>query len=378
MNTNSALYFLLFLSFLFSRCNTNEEITLPLSESISIFSLEDYYEDNSLLNNTIDSIYLLMTPEDRLSQLIISSMGEGTNNIDELIEQAKKGTIGGAVFLGGNRKLLSTTVQLQEYSKWPLLLSLDAEPSLINGRLSDLEQSFKKTSEAKNIENVINVSMEIAEILQSLGIHQNYAPVSDLAINKSIINKRSYGNNVEDVKSKTNAFIEEHQSSGIVATAKHFPGHGNAKGDSHNKLVSIHDLNEELEIFKSNIQSKVISIMVGHIAIDNGEFATNGKPSSISKNVITNLLRKKLGFNGIIITDAMNMKGVTQFKNADFKAMEAGVDLILMPQNPKNLIQQVKKAMIISAEFDKELQASVKRIIRLKLCLGLFTIDHIS
>lgn len=363
---------------LFNRCTLNEEVSLPLNESISIFSLDNFYEENIILANTIDSIYNIMSPADRYSQLIISSMGAGTNKYNQLRDEAKNNSIGGAVFLGKNTNLIDKTSQLQNDSKWPLLFSLDAEPSLINKRLTDLDQSFNKTSEAKNVEEVINVSMEIAGILQSQGIHQNYSPVSDLAINKSIINKRSYGSDIEDVKSKTNAFIIEHQSSGIIATAKHFPGHGNAKGDSHKKLVSIDELNEELQTFKSNISNNVISIMIGHIAVKGGGYSTDGKPASLSHKVITQLLKNKLNFKGVVVTDAMNMQGVTNFKDADLRALESGVDLVLMPKDPQELILLIQQKIKHSEDFKYQIETSIKKIIRLKLCLGLYTQKHIA
>ncbi len=377
MNINKLITFLVITLFLYAGCNVNEEISLPLKDSISVFTLDNFYEENTLLNSTIDSIYLLMSPHDRISQMIISSTGAGTNNYDQLSSEAQNGSIGGAVFLGKNSNLGKRIALLQQESRWPLLLSMDAEPSLINSRLTDLDQVFEKTSKAKNMTDVKNISMEIAEILLSIGIHQNYAPVSDLSANRSVINHRSFGNDVLDVKSKTNAFIQEHQLSGVVATVKHFPGHGNAKGDSHEILVSINDLNEELDIFKSNIESNVISVMVGHISVKTGEFATSGHPSSISREITTNLLKNKLGFKGIVITDAMNMKGVTSFENADLKAIEAGNDLVLMPKDPHMLISQIKQKATASKEFRKQIKTSIKKIIRLKLCLGLFKESHL-
>ncbi|MDF1697841.1 MAG: glycoside hydrolase family 3 N-terminal domain-containing protein [Saprospiraceae bacterium] len=375
---NRNLYLFLIMCILFVHCRGDKEIRLPLKESISLFTLDDYFSSNKALELSSDSIFILMSENDRLSQLIISSTGAGTNNFKELEEQVKTKLIGGAVFLGKNTKLSQKTNHLQQMSRWPLLFSLDAEPSLINSRVTDLTQNFNKTVTTKNATEAMDISMEIANILSSLGIHQNYAPVSDISNNVSVINHRSYGKDLEDVIKKSNAFISEHQVNGIVATAKHFPGHGSAKGDSHKNLVSIPNIKKEIDIFKSNIQNNVISIMIGHIAIENGEFNTNGKPSSISKKVVTNLLRTELGFKGIIITDAMNMKGVTQFKDADINALKAGADLVLMPQNPKELIQSLKSEMRNSIDFKNQIEKSIKRVIRLKLCLGLFREEHIN
>lgn len=378
INISRKLLFCLLVITLFTQCKTEEDIQLPLNESISLFTLDDYYTQNEILESTIDSILLLMTEDERLSQLIISSMGAGTNTYPELSDQVRNNIIGGAVFLGKNEALKNKTTSLQNESRWPLLFSLDAEPSLINSRVTDLTQKFKNTASTIDENEAMQVSMDIASVLASYGIHQNYAPVADLSANVSVINKRSYGNDPADVMNKTNKFIEEHQANGIVATSKHFPGHGNAKGDSHKNLVSINDLNSELKIFESNIDNKVLSVMIGHIAIENGEYGTNGKPSSISQAVITNLLRKKLNFDGIIITDAMNMKGVTQFENCDMKALEAGVDLVLMPKDPNELIKTIKLKVSTSDQLKTQIEESIRRVIRLKLCLGIFKEHHID
>ena len=378
MNISKKIFLLFSLSIAFVSCNEEKEIQLPLEETIHLFTLEDYLTDNQVLDNTVDSIYLLMNENDRYGQVISLSSGAGTLTRKELSEQITLNTYGGAVFLGSNKNLKDFTAELQSASNWPLLLSLDAEPSLINGRLSDLEQTFKHTSETVDTRDAAAVSLEIAEILSEMGISQNYAPVADFGSNTSVINKRSYGSDGDTVKARTNAFIREHQSKGVVATSKHFPGHGSAKGDSHKKLVSIPDLNDELEVFKSNINQGVLSVMVGHIAVENGAYATSNYPSSISKKIVTDLLRNELAFKGLIVTDAMNMKGVTQFENADLKALQAGIDMVLMPSSPLDLIKQIKNEVLQSEVFANQIEASVKRVIRLKVCLGLFTEDHIS
>ena len=377
MNISKKIFLFFCLSIIWVAC-TEEEIQLPLEETIHLFNLEDYLSDNRVLDQTVDSIYLLMNEDDRYGQVISLSSGAGTLTREELSEEITQNTYGGAVFLGSNKNLKDFTAELQSATNWPLLLSLDAEPSLINGRLADLKQKFEHTSETANDQEAAAVSLEIAEILSGIGISQNYAPVSDFGSNTSVINKRSYGGDIDEVISRTNAFIREHQSRGVVSTAKHFPGHGSAKGDSHKKLVSIPDVNEELEVFKSNIKQGVLSVMVGHIAVENGTYATSNHPSSISGKVVTDLLRNKLAFKGLIVTDAMNMKGVTQFENADLKALQAGIDMVLMPSDPHTLKKQIKREVLQSKLFADQIKASVKRVIRLKVCLGLFTEDHIK
>ena len=191
-------------------------------------------------------------------------------------------------------------------------------------------------------------------------------------MNKDIINDRSFGNDSKKIVELASIFIKTTQDNNIIATAKHFPGHGNVKGDSHKELVFVDGKLTELETFKGIINAGVIAVMVGHIAVkNNSEYETGGLPSSLSPKIITDLLRHKLEFNGLIITDALNMGAVTKIEKPSLKAALAGCDILLMPTDEVKLLNSILSEMNKNQEFKKQVYDSVKRIICAKICLGL-------
>jgi beta-N-acetylhexosaminidase len=196
--------------------------------------------------------------------------------------------------------------------------------------------------------------------------------VVDLSVSNEAITNRSFGSDPDTVVEKALAFIEGTQDSGILATIKHFPGHGLVQGDTHARLVYIDGDMQELGIYPPLIERGVLSVMVGHIAVRNNEgFDTDGLPASCSGVIVGRLLRDSLGFDGIIVTDAMNMGALSDFGNAPLLAALAGCDMILMPPDALKLRQAILDAMQGSPDFSEQVQASVKRIIRMKYCLGL-------
>ena len=162
------------------------------------------------------------------------------------------------------------------------------------------------------------------------------------------------------------------QDKDVIATAKHFPGHGNVSGDSHNKVVYINGELKELWIFKEAIDAGVISVMAGHIAIKNNpQYNTDGVPATMSRKIIQGLLRDELGFKGLIVTDGMNM-GAVKISNASLKAFKAGCDLLLMEPDERGLHSAIMNEISSNDEMRTQMEGSVKRIIRAKVCLGLW------
>ena len=158
-----------------------------------------------------------------------------------------------------------------------------------------------------------------------MGIMHNYTPVVDMSADNEAITNRTFGSDPVQVVSLASAFIHTSQSLGVAATAKHFPGHGLVSGDTHNQLVTIDGEMKEIANYIPLIQQGVLSIMVGHIAIINNEkYQTDGLPSSCSRVIVTGLLKNEMGFNGIVITDAMNMGAVQKIENASLKSVEEG------------------------------------------------------
>lgn len=347
------------------------------SERKSKYSLNDYYIKDKYLDEKINEIYKNLSEDERIGQLIVTAAGKYGKPYSEVTKLIEKKSIGGVLMLKGNENEFKSQITkfrdiAKERKSLPLIFSCDAEPSLLNNKIEG-SKSFKKTSEIKTKEDARKTGEEISKYIKSLGFNQNFAPVCDLNINKEIIGDRSFGSDIKKVAELANEFIKVTQENNLVATAKHFPGHGNVKGDSHKNLVFINGDLKELEVFERVIkEGKVISVMVGHIAIKgNNEYNTDNKPATISRKIVTNLLKEKIGFEGIVITDAMNMEGVSKLSSPSLNALLAGCDMIMMPSDVGVLITSVKEKMKENPGFSAQIEKSIKKIIKLKICLGL-------
>lgn len=386
----SLLRFLLLCSFIITGCEEKRDIRVednPLkkdtagSKSIDSselkdykFSLKDFYSDNKNLEKNVNEIFINLTDDERIAQMIITSsgsLGKPEAYVRNLIKGKKAG---GVLLLGGSRERFSEMIKLfketaDSVNSLPLIFSTDAEPSLLNKKISGLKR-FSPTNTIRNEKESESVANEISEILKSIGFNQNYAPVCDFSYNKEIIGDRSFGKNESELINFAESFFKATQNSDIIATAKHFPGHGNVNGDSHKEIVYINGELKELNVFKKMIESGVISVMVGHIAItDNDKYNTDGFPSTLSKKIVTGLLKNEMGFKGLVITDAMNMDAVSKFQSPSLKAIEAGCDMVLMPSDEIKLINSVKEKMEKYPEFREQVYESVRKVIRVKVCL---------
>ncbi len=340
------------------------------------FSLADYYTQSTVLDSLVDLTWQSLTPEAKAGQMIVSAAG-GFGKPDEVIDGLVRSQgLGGILLLNGSVDTFRDKVRHfdslnQIYGGLPLIYSADAEPSLVNRKIDETTQ-VPKTIELKDPEQSGATARIIAGDLNSIGIKQNFAPVVDLSISNEAITNRSFGSHPDTVIAKALAFIENTQDQGIVATAKHFPGHGLVKGDSHSRLVYIDGSMNELGVYDPLIKNGVLSIMVGHIAIRNNPiYDTKGLPATCSRAIVTELLRDSLGFKGLIVTDAMNMGALSEIDNAPLMAAFAGCDLILMPPDENKLRADIMDAVASDPNFEKQVEISVKRIIRMKYCLDL-------
>lgn len=337
------------------------------------FSLNDFYSENTHLDAEVEAIFNRLTQKERVAQMIISSLGKlGKSNLEvtKLIQNKK---IGGVIFLSGQPEKFEITIDslTKLNQNWPLLMSMDAEPSLFNRRLLGTPY-LPKTADLKTEIQVANAVTIIDSTLTKIGFRQNFAPVIDLSAENEAIGNRTFGSDSATVVPMAISFIHQTQKDQIVATAKHFPGHGRVSGDTHKKLVYIDGEMTEVNLYKPIIEAGVLSIMVGHIAIENNKnYSTNGLPSTLSKKVVTELLRNELGFNGIIITDAMNMGAVSTIPQCGVKAALAGCDMILMPIDEIGTLEGIIAEMQSNPDVEEQIYTSAKRIIRLKLCLGM-------
>jgi beta-N-acetylhexosaminidase len=340
------------------------------------FTLKDFYTDNPELNKKVNELFDGMSLEERASQMIITAAGKYGKPHDQVKKLVQSKKVGGVLLLNGTKDGFTELVRelnsiTSETGQLPMVFSADAEPSLINRKIQGTTE-VKKTSEIEGIEDCKKVTSVISNDLLNIGISHNYAPVIDISEKNEAIGNRSFGTEPLEVVNMAMAFMETTQNMNIAATIKHFPGHGKVKGDTHEKLVFIDGEMTEVNNYRPFIDAGAASIMVAHLAVKNNSvYDTKGEPASCSKLIVSELLRKEMGFKGIIITDAMNMGALNSFENAPFSAAKAGCDMILMPPDEIALHKDLVKALGEKTALRSQLDASVKRIIRFKLCLGL-------
>ncbi|MBI5403626.1 MAG: glycoside hydrolase family 3 C-terminal domain-containing protein [Ignavibacteriae bacterium] len=328
-----------------------------------------------------------MTLREKIAQMVISSsesFSKDENSADfkrikGLIESEK---IGGLIFMRGNSLIEAELInKFQEFSETPLLISQDFERGT-GMRLNDgsIFPNNMGIGATRNTELAYKMGLEIARECRALGVHQNYSPVMDVNNNPNnpIINVRSFGEDPQIVAELGNAMIKGLQDGGIIATAKHFPGHGDTDIDTHSDLPVIKfdrdRLNNiELVPFREAIKSGVKSVMTAHISFPAYDKTPN-IPASLSNKIIGGLLSDELGFGGLKITDALNMAGVTKhFTTSQVAVMcvEAGIDLILMPQGEKTTIDAIEKAVLKGQISESRIDASVNKILEAKKWAGL-------
>lgn len=339
------------------------------------YSLDDYLSDNIELDKTVDSIFESLNAHDRVSQLImpaVGRLGSPEDTIKTLVAQKK---IGGVLLLNGTteqfKNWTSTYNQMNtDLNALPFLYSADAEPSLVNRKMIG-SRKVPKANQITSHDQLVETATIISEDLNEAGVNYNFAPVVDVAKNKTV-GYRGFGSNPENIIPYSEEFIRTSQEHNIIATAKHFPGHGLISGDTHNSLQVINGELKELKNYPPLIESGVLSVMVAHIAIkNNNSWNTNGLPSTLSETVVTELLRDSLGFEGLIVTDALNMGGVIRFEDVSVKAIEAGCDILLMPVSASKSHAAILKKYNEQQVFKEKVNTSCKRVIRMKLCLGL-------
>lgn len=332
-----------------------------------------------------------LTPDERLGQLFMvaaySNRDEGHKaEIAQLIQQYH---IGGLIFMQDNaEKQAALTNYFQSIAKTPLLIAIDGEWGL-QMRLKDTPRFPKQLTLGAVQDNrlIYEMGKEIARQCQRLGIHINFAPVVDVNVNPSnpVINDRSFGEDKYNVAAKGIEYARGLETNGVLACAKHFPGHGDTDQDSHHTLPLVpHDLsrlhNIELYPFQQLSQFGIASMMVAHLAVpalDNNPVTLNSSqtmPTTLSKNVITQLLRQQIGYNGLVFTDALNMKGVSSFFApgvVDAQALVAGNDVLLFSENVGQAIVEIKKAIARGDISQAEIDERVRKILKAKYRVGL-------
>jgi beta-N-acetylhexosaminidase len=361
--------------------NTSEKETQKTERKIPqlpaiehTYTLSDFLSENDQLTADVDKIFKTLDDTAIVAQLIMPAVGRLGQTPETIEKHIKNRQIGGVLMLNGSKDQFTKWIQnfnaLNQLNGNPAFLySADAEPSLFNRKISGAP-SVQKANEITTIEGVNQCADTIAAVLKSIGINYNFAPVVDLSKNATV-GYRGFGKTPSNNIPWSNAFIERMQANGIIATAKHFPGHGLVSGDTHKSLQAIDGELKEVPTYPSLIEKGVLSIMIGHLAVVNNEkYNTQGLPATCSKVIVTDLLRKELGFKGLIVTDAMNMGGVTAVPKNASKAIEAGVDILLMPIDAAKAHSELLARYRTDAAFKAIVDEAAKRIIRMKLCVG--------
>ncbi|MBK9301663.1 MAG: hypothetical protein IPN14_13930 [Bacteroidetes bacterium] len=334
----------------------------------------------------MDSVFNQMSLEQKIGQLYMIaaySGGEKYNqaSIEKLILENQ---IGGLIFMQGTATAQANqTNKFQLMSKIPLLISMDAEWGL-GMRLTGIRDMPRQImmGAMQDSSLVYKMASAIASQCRRLGVHIDFAPVVDVNNNPEnpVINFRSYGENKYKVATLGIQYMRGLQDNGIMACAKHFPGHGDTDMDSHKDMPEINKSYaalEDLELypFKKLIDNGLQSAMVAHLhipAIDNQK----NIPSTLSYKTVSDLLKGKMGFNGLVFTDALNMEGVAKYYepgDIDLKAFKAGNDILLFSQDVKAGMQKIKSAVLADSLLKKQLDETVKKILNAKYNAGLHT-----
>jgi beta-N-acetylhexosaminidase len=328
-----------------------------------------------------------MTLEEKVGQLIacrytgrfINMDSEYVGDLKKLIVEQKVGGL--ILFAGDVYETAHLTNSLQEKAKIPLLIASDLERGLgnqIDG--ATLFPPVMSLGATDSEELAYRMGKVTALEARAIGIHMTYAPVVDVNINPDnpIINVRSFGEDPQQVGRLAVPFIKGCQENGLIATAKHFPGHGDTAEDSHTVLPTVNADRERLDRveiypFKIAVEAGVQAIMAAHLSLPALD-PTPDVPSSLSKPILTGLLREELGFEGMIVTDAMGMGGVTTLyepEEAALRAIKAGIDMVLLPPKPKEVIDTLVQAVRDGEISEGRIDLSVKRILEAKARIGL-------
>ena len=338
-----------------------------------------------------DSILQQMTVEEKIGQLfmVAAYSNQSEENYKYLEYEIKQYHLGGLIFFQGNpAKQIELTNRYQNAAKYPLMIGIDAEWGL--GMRLDSTISYPRQlllGAIQDDELIYEMGREIGRQHKRMGIHVNFAPVVDVNNNPNnpVINDRSFGENRENVSKKGIAYMNGLQKENIMDCAKHFPGHGDTDVDSHKDLpVILHDRQRldsiELYPFRELTNNGVSSMMVAHLNIPALDSTLNS-PSTVSRKIVTGLLKEELGFNGLIFTDALQMKGITKnlaVGESSVKAFMAGNDVLLFPDNVKAAVNQMKTAYSKGLYSEADLNKSVKKILMAKQWVGIQQFDSLQ
>lgn len=331
----------------------------------------------------VDSVYHSLSLEEKVGQLFMPMVFTEKDSLHylETLKLVQEQKIGGLIFsLGGPEEQSHWLNNFQAHAQTPLLIAMDAEWGVAM-RL-DSVQAFPWPMTLGAVKDTVllrKLGQRMGEQEKRLGIHYSFSPVLDINTNPKnpIIGNRSFGASKERVIRQAMAVMKGHHDMGILTSGKHFPGHGDTAQDSHKTLPTVSFSSEriksiELDPYRELIDAGLSSVMIAHLNVPS--LAEEGLPTSLSKKVIQNLLIDEMGFSGLIVTDALNMKGVSEYskvKNIDLTAFKAGHDLLLISNDIPEGIKVISEAYKVGEITETRLARSVKKILKAKYKVGL-------
>jgi beta-N-acetylhexosaminidase len=393
--------FFLFLLLLLTNCATkksklpfkkpaiaeNEEIYIPHLKS----ERKIFFKDSDAETHWVDSIYNNLSLDEKIGQLFMVSAYSNkdsvhVNAVDKLITENK---VGGLIFFqGGPIRQANLTNRFQSKSKIPLFIGIDAEWGLSMRLDSTYRHPWNMTLGAvQDLKLVEKVGESMGKESKRIGVHFNFAPVLDINTNPKnpIIGFRSFGESKVNVTERAIALMKGVQNQGVFSTGKHFPGHGDTSVDSHKTLPLVTLSQEhiglvELYPYKRMFDEGLVSVMVGHLNIPSLDPRPN-YPTSISSSVVTELLQNEMEFDGLIFTDGLNMKGISNYRaidsikpkpgEIDLLAFLAGNDILLCSEDTQMAIEKILAAYQTNSITEERLAHSVKKILHYKFKAGL-------
>jgi beta-N-acetylhexosaminidase len=341
---------------------------------------------NSIIkkNRWVDSVFNSLNDDQKIAQLMVirAHSNLGPDHVAKVAGDIQQYNVGALCFFqGGPIRQATLTNYYQSIAKTPLMVTIDGEWGL-GMRLDSVSKfPYQLTMGAMNDEQLVyKMGVAVGEQCKRIGVQVNYAPVVDINNNPNnpVIGYRSFGEDKKKVSQLGVAYMKGMQDAGIMACAKHFPGHGDVDVDSHldlpviNKSMAQLD-STELMPFKAIFHAGVGSVMIAHLYIPAIDTAAN-RATSISKNNVTNLLRNDLGYHGLTFTDALEMKGVAKYFPGGTIAVEAliaGNDMLCLPASVPETIEAVKQAIKDKRLSWDDINTKVKKVLEAKYQLGL-------
>ncbi len=350
---------------------------------VSVSSFGQYKSKLSAKDWT-DSVFNSLSDDQKIAQLMVirAHSNLGPDHVAKVMNDIQQYNVGALCFFqGGPVRQANLTNYYQSIAQTPLMITIDAEWGL-GMRLDSVKKfPYQLTLGAMDDQNLVyRMGLAVGEQCKRIGVHVNYAPVVDINNNPGnpVIGFRSFGEDKNKVSAFGVAYMKGMQDAGIMACAKHFPGHGDVDVDSHLDLPVINKSMAQLDSlelvpFRAVFDAGIGSVMIAHLsvpAIDNAEH----RATSISKNNVTDLLRDSLGYNGLTFTDALEMKGVAKYFPGGtivVEALIAGNDMLCLPASVPESIEAIKKAIADKRLSWDDINAKVKKVLMAKYNLGL-------